>query len=250
MLLRRFAEHIKNQNWFAVVLDLAVVVVGIFLGLQVERWYEERRLISEEEDHLIALSEDFAATREDLEWMIDRWRSAAEAGQTLLNLDAETETSINNIEFYRLIAEVQRNGNLEPKRQTYDTLIATGKIESLRDNELRTELGEYYSNLDRVIQGRARWDSEMTIVWEPYVSANLDRVMLTKSAHPDDTDHLRPTHSPDRYLQIIGSDEFEAAVAKRWHFYRDRGTTYHLLLEATVQIQDKISENLRRFETL
>lgn len=34
MILRRFAEHVKGHNWFAVGLDLIVVVVGIYIGLQ------------------------------------------------------------------------------------------------------------------------------------------------------------------------------------------------------------------------
>ena len=249
MLLRRVTEHFKSQNWVAIALDLIVVVVGIFLGFQVERWYEGRRLISEEEDHLVALRADFAASRTDLEWLIDRWHTAAEAGQTLLNLDTETDTHITNVEFYRLVAAVQRNGGLEPKRQTYDTLVATGKIEALRDDELRSKLGEYYSTVDRLIQGRARWDNDIAMVWEPYVNENLDRVMLIKSEHPDESGHLSPTHDSDRYLQVIGSDDFESAVSKRWHFYNDRGFGYRGLLEATIKMEEIIAENLKRFES-
>ena len=42
MILRRFMKHITDQNWFAVGLDVVVVIVGIFLGLQVQTWYENR----------------------------------------------------------------------------------------------------------------------------------------------------------------------------------------------------------------
>jgi len=35
-------QHVKEQNWFAVGLDVIVVIVGIFLGLQVQEWYEAR----------------------------------------------------------------------------------------------------------------------------------------------------------------------------------------------------------------
>ena len=33
MILRRFTKHLSEQNWFAVWLDVIVVVVGIFLGM-------------------------------------------------------------------------------------------------------------------------------------------------------------------------------------------------------------------------
>jgi hypothetical protein len=42
MLIRRFSEHLREQNWFAVGLDFAVVVLGIFIGLQVADWNQAR----------------------------------------------------------------------------------------------------------------------------------------------------------------------------------------------------------------
>ena len=38
MILRRFMEHVKDQNWFAVAVELFIVVVGIFLALQADNW--------------------------------------------------------------------------------------------------------------------------------------------------------------------------------------------------------------------
>jgi len=43
MLLSRFTDHFSNQNWFAVGLDVIVVVVGIFLGMQMTEWNEQRK---------------------------------------------------------------------------------------------------------------------------------------------------------------------------------------------------------------
>ncbi|MFT4790393.1 MAG: hypothetical protein ACI95X_003240, partial [Paraglaciecola sp.] len=32
MLLRRIITHVKDQNWFAVVLDFVIVVLGILIA--------------------------------------------------------------------------------------------------------------------------------------------------------------------------------------------------------------------------
>lgn len=48
MILRRFTKHVTDQNWFAVGLDVIVVIVGIFLGLQVQTWYDGRAALAEE----------------------------------------------------------------------------------------------------------------------------------------------------------------------------------------------------------
>ena len=43
MILRRFTKHFTDQNWFAVGLDVLVVISGIFLGMQVTDWNENRK---------------------------------------------------------------------------------------------------------------------------------------------------------------------------------------------------------------
>ena len=42
MLVRRISRHVKEQNWFAVGLDVATVFVGVFIGLQADNWNESR----------------------------------------------------------------------------------------------------------------------------------------------------------------------------------------------------------------
>ncbi len=42
MILRRVTRHVKDENWFAVGLDFVIVVVGVFIGIQVANWNDER----------------------------------------------------------------------------------------------------------------------------------------------------------------------------------------------------------------
>lgn len=43
MILRRITDGIKNQDWFVVLVEVLIVVVGIFIGLQVDDWNTERK---------------------------------------------------------------------------------------------------------------------------------------------------------------------------------------------------------------
>ncbi|MEZ5945650.1 MAG: hypothetical protein R3C13_07425 [Hyphomonas sp.] len=52
MILRRLTENVKSQNWFAVVLDFFIVVLGVFIGVQLGNWNTARR---EHESYLHAL---------------------------------------------------------------------------------------------------------------------------------------------------------------------------------------------------
>ena len=35
MAIRRFRDHVAEQNWFAVAVDVLIVVLGVFIGMQV-----------------------------------------------------------------------------------------------------------------------------------------------------------------------------------------------------------------------
>ena len=42
MILRRFAEALKQQNWTSIWIEFVLLVAGVFLGIQVANWNEDR----------------------------------------------------------------------------------------------------------------------------------------------------------------------------------------------------------------
>ena len=64
MLLRRITEHVKAQNWTAVALDFAIVVVGVFVGLQVQDWAEEQDRRKAERSYTMRLHGEVADLQE------------------------------------------------------------------------------------------------------------------------------------------------------------------------------------------
>ncbi|MFT6732419.1 MAG: hypothetical protein ACJAS9_000599 [Polaribacter sp.] len=42
MILRSVTKHVKDQNWFAVMVDFIIVVVGVFIGIQVANWNQSQ----------------------------------------------------------------------------------------------------------------------------------------------------------------------------------------------------------------
>lgn len=42
MIFRRTAANLRAQNWMAIGIELAIVVVGVFIGLQVSNWNQSR----------------------------------------------------------------------------------------------------------------------------------------------------------------------------------------------------------------
>ena len=52
MILRRLAEHVRQQNWTAIGIDLVIVVVGVFLGIQLGNWNAARAFDAQEASYL------------------------------------------------------------------------------------------------------------------------------------------------------------------------------------------------------
>ena len=73
MILRRLAESIREQNWFTVLLEVLIVVIGIFVGLQVDDWNRARIEQDEESEYLARLADDLResieGTKFDIDWM-------------------------------------------------------------------------------------------------------------------------------------------------------------------------------------
>ncbi len=38
MILRRLANAIRQQDWFVVTIDILIVVLGVFIGIQMANW--------------------------------------------------------------------------------------------------------------------------------------------------------------------------------------------------------------------
>jgi len=40
LIIQKLVSAIRRQDWFQVLVEVLIVIVGIFLGLQVQTWYE------------------------------------------------------------------------------------------------------------------------------------------------------------------------------------------------------------------
>ena len=63
MVIRRVREHVASHNWFAVFIDLVIVVVGVFLGTQANNWNEARIERSDAADYRHEIIDDLVSRR-------------------------------------------------------------------------------------------------------------------------------------------------------------------------------------------
>lgn len=87
MLLRRVIGHVKDQNWIAVFIDFLIVVIGVFVGLQVQNWATEQGQRQLEKSYMARLHDevvDLQKTRKPLLDSRNRWQAGLSSVTSLL----------------------------------------------------------------------------------------------------------------------------------------------------------------------
>jgi hypothetical protein len=176
MILRRISVHVKDQNWFAVGLDFVIVVIGVFIGIQVSNWNAAREDRSNETLYLGYLAEDLQSdlNRIDDVYRVTEWRMSALAavisgatGEPMPSTRAmpQGDVPIETVADYEptasqsVIMAMSLLVTFDSSDLTYSTLVSTGGIRLVRNQELTRRMQEYYAAV-RDIQ---RVESRLTI---------------------------------------------------------------------------------------
>ena len=146
MLLRSVTRHVREQNWFAVTLDFLIVVVGVFIGIQVSNWNDERRMIDQERAFLAQLREEVVFNVEATKYQEQYAGVVVEAGRRVLAfLEGELDCGA---ECADLITDVFH------ATQVWGTGYREGKFREMErlglptDPTLRIQIERFYLHLD------------------------------------------------------------------------------------------------------
>ena len=146
MILRKIADALRAQSWFTVTLEVLIVVVGIFAGLQVDSWNESRKDRAKERAYLIRLEGDIGRDAELLGQSVDqsrRWLDGIVYAWRALD-----DTSLIDDNPCRFAAGIQRASfNFFPvlSDHTFSEIVSSGHLALIRNSELKNELSRYYT---------------------------------------------------------------------------------------------------------
>lgn len=65
-MLRRISTALRRQDWFTVMIEIGIVVIGLLIGLQINNWNETRVEKQAERKFLQRLHAEIMATEDDL----------------------------------------------------------------------------------------------------------------------------------------------------------------------------------------
>ncbi len=147
MILRRAIANLRRRDWASVAIELLVVVIGVFIGLQVDNWNQSRHDAARARENLQRIETDLAIDQTALQRRVVFWRQVTDYGHGAIRY-AETGQLVDGSAWKTLLSFYQASQLFPyvPADTTYQELRSAGELGLFADPDLRTALAEYYVN--------------------------------------------------------------------------------------------------------
>lgn len=142
MILRRMADFAAKRNWTAVAVELLIVIVGVFLGLQAQEWNQQRIDRNEEAAYVSRLAADFAAIEEDLARCLSVGRSSLDA-LDLVSRAVDTRAAANDAAISEALVRMTASAPPAGRSAAFIEMLSSDELGLLRDADLRDALVAY-----------------------------------------------------------------------------------------------------------
>lgn len=153
MIVRRIVDQMRQQHWTAVAIELVIVVLGVFIGMQVSNWNQQRVT----DQQAAVFTEHLKADLREEDW---RYQFLiAYNREVLANADRAVDAldGTSPLPDEALLVSTYRATQYKQglrRRSTYDELISTGAIGLIRDQRLRDTAMRLYNvqTFDNMVQ--------------------------------------------------------------------------------------------------
>ncbi|MEM7327417.1 MAG: hypothetical protein AAF437_01680 [Pseudomonadota bacterium] len=210
MLLRRITQHVKDQNWFAVVLDFVIVVFGVFMGFQVQQWNEHRKNLSDTHEYLARLAADMEISTARNDFQIST--SQNEIKQLDLILSSLRSCQLSEEDKPAFTAGLYNMGKYDLPAMvmsTIDELNATGKFQLIGDVSLKRQISETVREYNTTLS----LDSQFSARTIPSVNYVRTRVSFSFDEHFNRPDKLDPSKANYDFQQLCNDTTFINAIS-------------------------------------
>lgn len=153
MIVQKVAEAVRQQDWFTVLLEILIVIIGIFLGLQVDDWNEARKADIRATDYVARISSELELDLAGIDRCLKIAEARKEMGKLLIRALADDKVVRENPA--RFLYAIQRAGWTwlpSINDTTFEEITQNGEF-SVIPEELRTAIASYYS----LVKVRQQW---------------------------------------------------------------------------------------------
>ena len=167
-ILQRIAQHLKQQQWTAVLIELAIVVLGVFLGIQANDWTEQRNNRAAEARHLEEIAEDLRADSavfdqirisaemrlSGIDYLLGETRGVNRPSQVVTptgdSFDMPAGPPVTPADRNTLLGRANLIRSTTGNRTRFEALLGAGGMQKIRDRRISRQLQVYYAQFDEL----------------------------------------------------------------------------------------------------
>jgi len=142
MIIKNLGKQLRDQNWTSVVIEIAVVVIGILIAFQIEEWGTQREERRQELNSLQAILRDLEIGDIEYRNYLATLERTHQAQLQTLSL-MQNEQTLSAEEIARR-AELPNDFSWQPTDTAFNSVRSTGSLELIADPELQTAIVSYY----------------------------------------------------------------------------------------------------------
>lgn len=171
------SKRLRCRDWWGVAIDLLILVVGVFLGIQAANWNDGRRDDAAGRAYLLRIRDDLRADVRSLDQHERYWRETTDAGVRTLDY-AETRVPRDAWPLLNDMYGAGQSWNYATNDATYSELRSAGRLDLIRDTKLRQRLSDYYVSRRDQVEYLADANSDYRLRIRAAVPYSLQRVLL------------------------------------------------------------------------
>lgn len=251
MILKKLAAAISDQNWFSVALEILIVVVGIFIGLQLDDWSSSRQDRREERAYLERLLVQMHNNEVKLSELGPSLSERMEAvNYALSSLNGEPE-QIDAKRFQKALGKTLNLFVINLQTDVYEELVSAGKLNLISAIPLRQELAGYLADIDAMnkVDSIGTFDFYHS-TYVPFLIEHLNMQPVFDGWYTDWMKDMYRSELPDPgILRLASQHPLKIELANNLvYFYSTLAWMKHKqerFLDRTVRIQTLIASELR-----
>jgi len=235
---RKIRQKLLSQNRVTQYLtyaigEVALVMIGILLALQVNNWNETRKAQKAQRDLLSSFLEDLKADSVEFENFADEISNVIEVHDKLYRVKMGALSS-NDLENPRLLrGSIRYSSIVMTNHPNFGALI--------KDEELRKEILDHYRLLLRLDNSYLQYDKVVKEIVRPYLAENLT---LNEAFLFDNANEEKALFILDRFYDVIQRDDFGQVLFEANLKARELRTTFENVLKSNAQLQESIQTKI------
>ncbi len=139
MLLRRVVESLRTQNWAGVAIELVIVMVGVFIGIQAANWNQARQEHNETRELLSQLQVELGAFSDLLDGIDDYYATTRRFAKTAAE-GWRGDPQVTDREFVIAAYQASQVTAASNNAAVWAQIFGADELRRIEDLEIRTKL--------------------------------------------------------------------------------------------------------------